>query len=184
MTFSFRVQRWCYYRLWFPVWSLIMNLRIYATYPGEWSKASLKMADAKAELFDAFEFATENPVINEPIQYAIAAMLRTRVQYREDEAHDWQCWPRTTLLRGVGDCEDFAALAVWALRLLGIRAKVWRLFGPDVPAHTVAISDDWHWVVAQYRTIDLWEWSAKTGETHLPTALCAFYGGKYKEVWR
>ncbi|OQB36499.1 MAG: hypothetical protein BWY06_02786 [Candidatus Latescibacteria bacterium ADurb.Bin168] len=180
MTITSRVNAWLYFSVREPVVSSAWNLAYWYSHRHAWGN----MGRAKAQIEDTMrrDYAHPIPEANSPLAYAVAnaflgfTYLRDRVDARQ--------WVRTSIFRGCGDCEDFATLGKWALNTLGIPARLVRLVRTDGNGtHTVAVSNDLHWVVRGTRTIDLWEYAENNRETDMREALLAFMGAEYYETY-
>ena len=73
----------------------------------------------------------------------LARFLKARLLFQEDislfgQADYWQA-PEEVLVRGKGDCEDYALLASDLLRRQGKKAFLFSLYGPKGYAHTVCV---------------------------------------------
>ena len=182
MTTSFRIQRWLYYRLWFPVVSLWCNLVEYSYAPRKFFSAKRLLRLAENVAVAEFAAAQANTIFGAPVRWALVSVTGG-LSYREDNG-DWQAWPRTTILKGYGDCEDFAALNAHLLKRLGYKPVLWRLFRSSGSAHTVVTTQDWHWLVSEKKTIDLKAHMEQTGESDPKKALLSALSVRYEEVWK
>ena len=73
----------------------------------------------------------------------LACFLKARLTFQEDlslfgQADYWQA-PEEVLVRGRGDCEDYALLANDLLKRQGKETFVFSLYGPRGYAHTVCV---------------------------------------------